>query len=52
MFGDALKIPDIGEEQSVKAAFEVAVECESENEQQKVYEMLTEKGFKCRVLSM
>lgn len=42
----------IGEEQSVDAVFEVAVTCANEAEQEEVFEMLNEKGFKCRILTM
>ena len=38
--------------QSYITVFEIAVECEHEEEQSSVYNMLTEKGYKCRVLSM
>lgn len=39
-------------EESYSSVFEVVVECEHEGEQESVYNMLTEKGMKCRVLSM
>ena len=39
-------------EESYSSVFEVVVECEHEGEQESVYNMLTEKGLKCRVLSM
>lgn len=35
-----------------QAVFEVSVTCDGELEQQRVYEMLTKQGYKCRVLSM
>ena len=56
-FLDALN-PDVfeetrtAEEQSVEAVFEIAVSCENEDEQEKVYQILTEQGLKCRVLTM
>lgn len=51
MFGDELeeKTP---EEKEMKSVYEIAVECNDENEQQAVFDMLTEKGYKCRVLTM
>jgi ParB-like chromosome segregation protein Spo0J len=51
MFGEELeeKTP---KEQSMKSVYEIAVECKDENEQQAVFDMLTEKGYKCRVLTM
>ena len=42
----------IADEQSVDAVFEIAVTCEDEAEQEKVYQILTEQGLKCRVLTM
>jgi ParB-like chromosome segregation protein Spo0J len=42
----------IADEQSVEAVFEIAVTCEDEAEQEKVYQILTEQGLKCRVLTM
>jgi predicted 3-demethylubiquinone-9 3-methyltransferase (glyoxalase superfamily) len=44
--------PEEPEEQSVSSAFEVSVSCDNEAEQERVYEMLTKQGFKCRVLTM
>lgn len=32
--------------------FEVAVECKDESEQEEVYNLLTEKGYKCRILTL
>ena len=43
---------ELPKEQELKAMFEIAVECKDENEQQMVFDMLTEKGYKCRVLTM
>lgn len=42
----------IAEEQNVEAVFEIAVSCANEDEQEKVYKILTEQGLKCRVLTM
>lgn len=39
-------------EVSYERKFEVAVECESEADQEAIYEMLSEKGYKCRIMSM
>lgn len=35
-----------------KSVFEVVVACDDEQEQESIYNMLTAKGLKCRVLSM
>lgn len=43
---------DPGDGEDYSPALEVAVECDSEEEQESVYNLLTEKGYKCRVLSM
>jgi ParB-like chromosome segregation protein Spo0J len=43
------KIP---EQQDLKATFEVAVECSDETEQETVFNLLMEKGYKCRILTM
>jgi len=34
----------------VKSIYEVVIDCSSEQEQERVYNELTEKGYKCRVL--
>ena len=56
-FLDGLNISEfeetrIGEEQNVEAVFEIAVTCADEDEQEKVYQILTEQGLKCRILTM
>jgi ParB-like chromosome segregation protein Spo0J len=51
MFGKLIE-PEEPEEQSVSSAFEVSVSCDNEAEQERVYEMLTKQGLKCRVLTM
>jgi ParB-like chromosome segregation protein Spo0J len=51
MFGELIE-PEEPEEQNVSSAFEVSVSCDSEAEQERVYEMLTKRGLKCRVLTM
>jgi len=49
---EAFEETRIGEEQNVEAVFEIAVTCANEEEQEKVYQILTEQGLKCRVLTM
>lgn len=34
----------------VKSIYEVVIDCSSEQEQERIYNELTEKGYKCRVL--
>ena len=51
MFGKLIE-PEEPEEQSVSSTFEVSVSCDNEAEQERVYEMLTKQGLKCRVLTM
>jgi len=51
MFGEDLNQKEL-EEKEMKSIYEIAVECKDENEQQSVFDMLTEKGYKCRVLTM
>jgi ParB-like chromosome segregation protein Spo0J len=51
MFGELIKTEE-PEEQTVSSAFEVSVSCDNEAEQERVYEMLTKQGLKCRVLTM
>jgi len=54
LLGDGLfdeeKEPSPGEEYS--EVFEVAVTCRDEAEQEAIYQMMTARGLKCRVLSM
>jgi ParB-like chromosome segregation protein Spo0J len=45
--GDQLPI-----EQELKETFEVAVECSDEFEQETVFNLLSEKGYTCRILTM
>jgi len=42
-------LPD---QKELHATFEVAVECQNETEQETVYNLLTEGGYKCRILTM
>jgi hypothetical protein len=51
MFGE-ISEPEIPEEQIVPSAYEISVSCDSEAEQERVYEMLTKQGLQCRVLTM
>ena len=39
-------------EQELKATFEVAVECSDESEQETVFNLLSERGYTCRILTM
>ena len=40
------------QEQELKATFEVAVECSDESEQETVFNLLSERGYTCRILTM
>jgi len=40
------------QEQELKATFEVAVECKDESEQETVFNLLSERGYTCRILTM
>jgi ParB family transcriptional regulator, chromosome partitioning protein len=40
------------QEQDLKATFEVAVECDDELQQETVFNLLNEKGYTCRILTM
>jgi ParB-like chromosome segregation protein Spo0J len=40
------------QEQELKATFEVAVECSDESEQETVFNLLSKKGYTCRILTM
>ena len=52
LFGDDALEPSTPEEQHVDSAYEISVVCDNEQQQEDVYQMLTEKGLKCRVLTM
>lgn len=52
LFNDDAIEPLDAEEQSVDAVFEVAVSCKNEEEQERVFEMLTKEGLPCRILTM
>jgi ParB-like chromosome segregation protein Spo0J len=51
LFDDIDKPIELKDEQ-LDEVYEVAITCKSENEQQSVYDMMIEKGFKCRILTM
>lgn len=40
------------EQKELHATFEVAVECKDETEQETVFNLLTQEGYKCRILTM
>ena len=40
------------EEKELNSTFEVAVECKDETEQETVFNLLTQKGYSCRILTM
>lgn len=44
--------PKMPKEAEIPEGYEVVVECENELEQQQVFEDLTEKGYKCRILTL
>lgn len=44
--------PKMPKEKEIPQGYEVVVECETEDEQQQVFEMLTERGYKCRILTL
>lgn len=52
MFDEKIPEAEVADEQSVDAVFEVAVTCKNEEEQERVFEMLTTEGFPCRILTM
>ena len=46
---DEDKLPN---QQDLGAVFEVAVECNDETQQETVFNLLTQQGYKCRILTM
>lgn len=52
LFDETLPEMQEAEEQTVDAVFEVAVTCSSEEEQERVFEMMTAEGLQCRILTM
>ena len=43
---------ELPEQEDYNATFEIAVECNDEDEQEKIYNQLTTDGYKCRILTM
>ena len=43
---------EMPEQKDLKAVFEVAVECSDETQQETVFNLLTQQGYKCRILTM
>lgn len=43
---------ELPDQQDLKAVFEVAVECNDETQQETVFNLLTQQGYKCRILTM
>jgi len=44
--------PKMPKEAEIPEGYEVVVECETEEEQQQVFEQLQEKGYQCRLLTL
>jgi ParB-like chromosome segregation protein Spo0J len=45
-------IDEPNNEEDIVSVFEVAVSCSNESEQETIFQMMTAKGYKCRVLTM
>lgn len=43
---------ELPDQQDLQAVFEVAVECNDETQQETVFNLLTQQGYKCRILTM
>jgi ParB-like chromosome segregation protein Spo0J len=52
ILGDGLDEPKQPIEDEYKEVYEVVVSCRDESEQEAIFQMMTAKGLKCRVLSM
>lgn len=52
LLGDGMEEIKQPLEDEYKSVYEVVVACDDEQEQESIYNMLTAKGLKCRVLSM
>ena len=39
-------------EEKYNSVFELVIECQTELEQEKLYKEMSQKGYKCRILSM
>ena len=52
LFDDQQKEDELPDQEDYNETFEVAVECDGEEEQEKIYNQLTGDGYKCRILTM
>jgi len=52
LFDDQEKKDELPKQEDYNETFEVAVECDGEEEQEKIYNQLTGDGYKCRILTM
>jgi ParB-like chromosome segregation protein Spo0J len=52
LFDDQEKEDELPEQEDYNETFEIAVECDGEEEQEKIYNQLTGDGYKCRILTM
>lgn len=52
MYEDAPENPVAQINQKVDGVFEIAITCKNEQEQETVYQLLTEQGYSCRVLTI
>lgn len=52
LLGDGIDEPKAPMEDEYKEVYEVVVSCCDESEQEAIFQMMTAKGLKCRVLSM
>ena len=52
LFDEPPEEKPLPQEQDLKPTFEVAVECKNEADQESVFNMLNEKGYTCRILTM
>lgn len=55
IFGDDVSSDDVfgtPKDEAYKSVLELVIECTTELEQEKLYKEFTDKGYKCRILSM
>jgi ParB-like chromosome segregation protein Spo0J len=52
LFDEPKAEDELPEQQDLKATFEVAVECNDETQQETVFNLLIQQGYKCRILTM
>lgn len=52
LFDEKANDEQLPDQEDLSATFEVAVECKDEAEQETVFNLLTEKGYSCRILTM